>query len=224
LTEALIALNVAQKIHRTTHLQTHALNGVSLRIQAGEFVAVTGPSGCGKSTLLSILGLLDTLDGGSYQWQGQNVASLGAAERAAIRNRQLGFVFQNFHLLPELSAVQNVALPLQLAGVAKQARLAAAHVMLERVGLAARANHRPGQLSGGQQQRVAIARAMVHQPQLVLADEPTGNLDSASGAQVLALLEELSAGGCTLVLVTHAAEVAARAGRRMLMQDGTLVG
>lgn len=198
----------------------HALDGVSLTIEPGEFVAIHGPSGSGKSTLLNVLGLLDRADEGMYRLDGRDVSTFGADELAAYRNLKIGFVFQSFHLLPKTPAIENVELPLiysdrsDLSGLAMKA--------LDKVGLADRASHGPGELSGGQQQRVAIARALVNEPDLILADEPTGNLDSRSGLAIMAILQELNADGVTVVLITHDAELARMASRRVEIVDGRI--
>lgn len=198
----------------------HALDGVSLTIEPGEFVAIHGPSGSGKSTLLNVLGLLDRADEGLYRLDGRDVSTFSADELAAYRNLKIGFVFQSFHLLPKTPAIENVELPLiysdrsDLAGLAMKA--------LDKVGLADRASHGPGELSGGQQQRVAIARALVNEPDLILADEPTGNLDSRSGLAIMAILQELNADGVTVVLITHDAELARLASRRVEIVDGRI--
>ncbi|MEG3634226.1 ABC transporter ATP-binding protein [Micromonospora palythoicola] len=201
-----------------------ALRGVSLTVGAGDYVALIGPSGSGKSTLMHLLGGLDRPSGGRLVIGGREVGSLSAPELARLRNETIGFVFQAFHLLPRTSAVDNVALPLVYRGVGARQRRERAAAMLGRVGLGHRLHHRPNQLSGGEQQRVAIARALVTDPTVLLADEPTGNLDSATGAAVLELLERLNVeSGVALVMVTHDAEVAARAGRRIAMRDGVVV-
>ena len=201
----------------------HALDGVNLTIEQGEFVAIMGASGSGKSTLMNILGCLDRPSSGRYLLAGQDVAHLSRGELAEIRNQLLGFVFQNFNLLPRTSAVENVELPLIYAGTPRAERRRRALEALARMGLAARVHHHPSQLSGGQQQRVAIARAIVNRPKLILADEPTGNLDSKTSVGVMAVLQELARGGPTVVYVTHDAEVARYASRVLVMRDGQLV-
>ena len=212
------------KVYGDGEAQVHALRGVHARVEQGEYVAVIGPSGSGKSTLMHILGCLDVPSVGAYRLAGEDVSGMDEAQLAEIRNRRIGFVFQQFHLLPSLSAWRNVELPLLYAGVSRAESRARAIEALERVGLGERTTHRPNQLSGGQQQRVAVARALVTEPALILADEPTGNLDSASSAEVLSLLDELHAAGRTIVLITHEAEVADRADRSLLMRDGAIVG
>ena len=214
-----------QGLARTYHLgstEVRALRGVDLCVAPGEFVALMGPSGSGKSTLMHLLGCLDTPTAGKYRLEGRDVSGLSHDERARLRNNRIGFVFQTFNLLPLLSALDNVALPLLYQGrtpdVKKRATTA-----LEQVGLAERVEHRPTELSGGERQRVAIARALVAEPALLLADEPTGNLDSKTGEEILRLLEDLHASGRTLLLVTHDAGVAAHAGRIVQMQDGQIV-
>jgi putative ABC transport system ATP-binding protein len=201
-----------------------ALRGVSLTVEAGDYVAIVGPSGSGKSTLMHLLGALDQPTTGQLVIGGRDVATLSAPEMARLRNETIGFVFQSFHLLPRTSAVDNVALPLVYRGLGARQRRARAAAMLERVGLGHRLQHRPNQLSGGEQQRVAIARALVTDPEVLLADEPTGNLDTVTGAAVLALLEELNVESqVALVLVTHDRDVAARAHRQIVMRDGVIV-
>jgi len=202
--------------------EVKALRAVSLHISAGEFVAIMGPSGSGKTTLMNIIGCLDTPSSGSYWCGGVDVASLDAAGRAALRLRQIGFVFQGFHLLPRQNALDNVALPLIYAGVPRAQRIARAHAALAQVGLADRALHRPSELSGGQQQRVAIARALINVPPIVLADEPTGALDSRTGEEILALFTTLQRHGHTIILITHDPEVAHHADRIYVMRDGEL--
>ena len=200
-----------------------ALRGVDLVIRCGEYAAITGQSGSGKSTLMNILGCLDTPDEGSYWLNGERVSAMRDSQLARVRNREIGFVFQSFALLPRATALQNVELPLLYAGVHRRERARRAAEALSRVGLADRARHRPAELSGGQRQRVAIARALVTQPSLLLADEPTGNLDSATGEEILALFDELHVAGDTVVVVTHEAEVAARAQRALRVLDGRIV-
>lgn len=201
----------------------HALSGVSLSIDAGQMVAVMGPSGSGKSTLMNLLGCLDRPTSGQYWLEDQDVSTLDADDLARVRNQRIGFVFQQFNLLPRSSALDNVALPLLYAGLPAKQRRARAAEALEQVGLADRMGHLPTQLSGGQQQRVAIARALCHRPALILADEPTGALDSATSAQIMALLQALNQQGMTLVCVTHEREVAACAGRLICFKDGQVV-
>jgi putative ABC transport system ATP-binding protein len=203
--------------------RVQALREVSLGIAAGEFVSIMGPSGSGKSTLLNLLGLLDRPNSGIYRLDGSDVTALDDAETARVRREKVGFVFQFFHLVPRLTAAGNVALPLILAGVAPGERKQKVARLLADVGLSERAEHLPSQLSGGQLQRVAIARAMSMNPALLLADEPTGNLDRATGREVLALLEDLNRRGTTLIVVTHDQEIGARAGRRIVMEDGRVV-
>ncbi len=220
---AVIELTGLTKRYRLEALDTYALREVNLRIERGEFVAVTGPSGCGKSTLMAVMGLLLQFDQGRYRLAGRDVSDLDGDTRALVRNRHIGFVFQSFNLISELTVLENVALPLKLrGGVARRERERRAGAVLARVGLEERLEHYPHQLSGGQQQRVAIARALVGEPDLILADEPTGNLDSHSAEAVMALLAELNAAGTTLCLVTHDARLAARAGRIVPMLDGRM--
>jgi len=201
---------------------TTALNDVSLQIDAGEYVAVVGPSGCGKSTLLSILGLLDSPDEGEYWFDGQNVAGRSEGELSGLRRGRIGFIFQSFNLIEELSVTENVELALEYAGIPAAERRERVTHMLDKLGVAHRAKHRPSQLSGGQQQRVAIARALVNRPAVLLADEPTGNLDSAHGDEVMSLLEKINAEGTTIVMVTHSPSHAARASRVIGLVDGAL--
>jgi len=216
----LIELDRVSKTYDSGEVRVEALKAVSLSVHQGEFVAVTGPSGSGKSTLLGILGCLDRASGGRYWLDGQDVSALDDDRLASVRNRKLGFVFQQFHLLPRTTAEQNVELPLIYAGVPPSERRARAAQALERVGLSERGRHLPNQLSGGQQQRVAIARALVTQPAVVLADEPTGNLDSNASREIMRLFAELVAEGSTLVLITHEREVAACAKRVIEVRDG----
>ena len=201
----------------------HALAGVSIDIEAGEFVAIMGWSGSGKSTLMNILGCLDLPDSGEYRLDGEAVQRMGADALAAVRNRRIGFVFQQFNLLPRTSALENVELPMVYAGVPTDERQRRAREALQRVGLADRAGHTPAELSGGQQQRVAIARALVNQPQLILADEPTGALDTRTSEDIMGLLAGLNAQGITVLLVTHEPEVASWARRRLVFRDGLLI-
>jgi putative ABC transport system ATP-binding protein len=221
--DPLIRLTGISKIFHTEDVETHALSGVDLEIRAGEYVAVRGPSGCGKTTLLSILGLLDSPSEGSYVLAGEPVSTLSPAQRARVRGRTVGFIFQAFNLIGDLTVRQNVELALRYRGLDRSARRAAAHEALERVGLLHRLRHYPAQLSGGQQQRVAVARAVAGRPLVLLADEPTGNLDSANGAEVMALLRELNAGGATLVVVTHDPRYLREARRSVSLFDGRLV-
>ncbi|MEA3276717.1 MAG: ABC transporter ATP-binding protein [Pseudomonadota bacterium] len=201
----------------------HALRDVDLRFEDGEYAAIMGPSGSGKSTLLNILGLLDRPDDGSYRLDDTETTTLGEERRAQLRRDRIGFVFQSFHLIPRLSAAENVELPLVLAGIAPRERRERVAGILDAVGLTERAHHRPDQLSGGQRQRVAIARATIMEPGLILADEPTGNLDRASGREVVHTLEALNTGGLTLLVVTHDPEIGERAKRRIRMDDGAIV-
>ncbi len=219
-----IDLTGISKRFSTEEVDTWALRGVDLRIDKGEFVAVSGPSGCGKSTLMAVLGLLTHFDEGKYQLAGRDVGTLDGDARATVRNRHIGFVFQSFNLIGDLNVLDNVALPLKFrGGVNKAARHQRAEQALERVGLAQRLKHHPHQLSGGQQQRVAIARALVGEPDLILADEPTGNLDSQNAETVMSLFAELHGNGATLCMVTHDAGLAARAQRIVHMLDGRIL-
>ncbi|MGO9457362.1 MAG: ABC transporter ATP-binding protein [Acidimicrobiales bacterium] len=217
-----IELAHVTKVYRSGTLAVAALRGITLTIDDGEYVAVMGPSGSGKSTLMHILGCLDGPTTGVYHLAGQDVSGMNEAELAAVRNRRIGFVFQQFNLLPSMTALRNVELPLSYAGVPRAERRERALASLDRVGLADRVHHRPGELSGGQQQRVAIARALVTDPDLILADEPTGNLDSAAADDVIRLLGELHDAGKTLVLITHEADVAALAHHTVRIRDGLL--
>ena len=210
------------KVYRMGDTEVHALAGVSVDIGRGEFTAVTGPSGSGKSTFMNLLGCLDRPSGGEYTLGGEPVSSMHRDQLARTRNRHIGFVFQHFNLLARTSALENVALPLLYAGMGKKERIGKAMRMLERVGLAERAHHHPGQLSGGQQQRVAIARALVSEPLLILADEPTGALDTRTSLEIMALFQELNRQGMTVVVVTHEPEVARFARRVLRFRDGRL--
>lgn len=200
----------------------HALEDVSLHIEPGEFVSIIGPSGSGKSTLMNVIGCLDTPSSGTYVLAGQSVERLSGDRLAEVRNATIGFVFQTFNLLPRLNALENVELPLVYSGLSPRERRSRATTLLEQVGLAARVRHKPTELSGGQRQRVAIARALATQPQIILADEPTGALDTSTGEEIMALLEELNTSGTTLVLVTHEPNLAARAGRTIRLLDGRI--
>jgi len=220
---SLIKLDGVTKIFYTEEVETHALAGVHMEIRKGEYVSIAGPSGCGKSTLLSILGLLDTPTEGTYVLNGRPVANLSLAERARIRNREVGFIFQSFNLIGDLTVFENVELPLTYRGMKATERKARVTAALERVGMAHRARHLPSQLSGGQQQRVAVARALVGDPAILLADEPTGNLDSRNGEAVMELLAELHRGGSTICMVTHDPRFARNADRTIHLFDGKVV-
>ena len=220
--EPVIDLHGVTKVYRTGSLAVAALRGITMAIDAGEYVAIMGPSGSGKSTLMHILGCLDVATSGTYRLAGEPVAGLDETALASIRNRRIGFVFQQFNLLPSLSAWRNVEVPLSYAGLSRSDRRRRAMEALDRVGLADRVDHRPGELSGGQQQRVAVARALVSNPDLILADEPTGALDSRSADDVMGLIDELHQAGRTIVLITHDAEVAGSAGRTVRIRDGLL--
>jgi len=219
----MIRMRAIRKVYSTGRVEVEALRGVDLDIGGNEYVAVVGPSGSGKSTLMNILGCLDTPTSGEYVLSGEAVAGLDRNRLAEIRNRHVGFVFQNFNLLPYASALENVELPLLFAGVSAKERQARAREMLERVDLTDRMDHKPTELSGGQMQRVAIARALVNRPAMILADEPTGNLDSASGKGIVGLFEELHAAGQTIVMITHDAAVAKLASRVIQIRDGQIV-
>jgi putative ABC transport system ATP-binding protein len=220
--DPLIRMQGISKIFHTEEVETHALSRIDLEIRAGEYVAIAGPSGCGKTTLLSILGLLDSPSEGSYVLAGEPVATLSPAQRARVRSRAIGFIFQAFNLIGDLNVFQNVELPLKYRGLPPDERRAAVHEALERVGLLHRIHHFPAQLSGGQQQRVAVARAVAGKPLVLLADEPTGNLDSQNGAQVMELLGELHAGGATIVMVTHDPRYLLQVRRTISLFDGRL--
>ena len=219
----MITLEGINRIFQVGDQQVHALDDINLTIQPGEYLSLMGPSGSGKSTLLNILGLLDKPTSGRYLLEGREITSLSDDEQATVRGEKIGFVFQFFHLVPRMSAFENVELPLVLAGMAPSVRRERVNVILEQLGLMDRSHHRPDQLSGGQRQRIAIARATIMKPSLLLADEPTGNLDSRSGTDVVEVLEKLNAGGITLVVVTHDGQVGKRAGRRLRMVDGAIV-
>ena len=219
----MIDLTDVERIYLMGGTEVRALDGVSLSIGKGEYVAVMGPSGSGKSTLMNIIGCLDTPSAGSYRLNSREVAGMTDDELAAIRNREIGFVFQTFNLLPRADALANVELPLTYSGVSRTERREAARKALESVGLGDRMTHRPNEMSGGQRQRVAIARALVNKPNVLLADEPTGNLDSKTGEEILALLDELHRRGHTIVLVTHEEDLAARASRVVRLRDGKIV-
>ena len=218
----MLTMTNLSKTYRTDTVQTHALRDFSLRIDEGDFVAVTGPSGSGKTTFLNIAGLLETFDGGAYELDGRNVANLSDNDLSKVRNEKIGFIFQNFNLIPDLDVFDNVDVPLRYRGFGTAERKRRIDEALQRVGLAGRAKHLPSQLSGGQQQRVGIARALAGEPRFLLADEPTGNLDSQMAQGVLDLLEEINAAGTTIVMVTHDPDLAARAKREVRLRDGLI--
>jgi putative ABC transport system ATP-binding protein len=222
-TQSLIQLEGVSKVFYTEDVETHALNSIFLEIGQGEFVAIAGPSGCGKTTRLSILGLLDTPTGGEYRLVGEPVAKLTAGQRAHIRNREIGFIFQAFNLIGDLTVYENVELPLTYRGMPQAERKKRVMEALERVGMVHRTGHYPAQLSGGQQQRVAVARAIAGSPSVLLADEPTGNLDSTNGEAVMDLLKELHRGGATIVMVTHDPRYAEYAERSIHLFDGQVL-
>ena len=222
-TEALIHLADVKKVFYTDEVETHALSGIHLDIKKGEYLSIAGPSGCGKSTLLSILGLLDTPTDGEYVLNDQPVENLSLSQRARIRNREVGFIFQSFNLIGDLTVYENVELPLTYRGMNSSERKQRSTAALERVGMAHRAKHLPSQLSGGQQQRVAVARAVAGEPSILLADEPTGNLDSANGEAVMNLLSELHREGATICMVTHDPRYAQLAERSITLFDGRIV-
>jgi len=221
--DALLRLEGVTKVFLTDEVETHALSGIHLEIKRGEFVSIAGPSGCGKSTLLSILGLLDTPSDGTYWLNGKGVQDLNLGDRARIRNREIGFIFQAFNLIGDLTVFENVELPLTYRGMPGSERKKAVQEALERVGMAHRVKHYPSQLSGGQQQRVAVARALVGQPSILLADEPTGNLDSQNGEQVVNLLTDLHKSGATICMVTHDQRYARFADRTVHLFDGKVL-
>jgi putative ABC transport system ATP-binding protein len=221
--EALIRLQGIKKVFYTDEVETHALSDIHLEIRHGEYIAIAGPSGCGKTTLLSILGLLDSPTDGSYLLDEQPVAKLSASDRARVRNRQIGFIFQAFNLIGDLTVYENVELPLTYRGMPSDERRKRVQAALERVGMSHRMKHFPAQLSGGQQQRVAVARAVAGDPAILLADEPTGNLDSTNGEAVMELLRELHQGGATICMVTHDPRYARHADRSVHLFDGKVV-
>ncbi len=221
--EPLIRLNGIQKVFLTEEVETHALSGIHLDVQQGEYIAISGPSGCGKTTLLSILGLLDTPSDGEYTLDSEPVANLTASQRAYIRNRQIGFIFQAFNLIGDLTVYENVELPLTYRGLPSAERKRRVQEAMEKVGMAHRMKHYPSQLSGGQQQRVAVARAVAGDPAILLADEPTGNLDSTNGGHVMDLLGELHKEGATICMVTHDPRYAHYADREINLFDGRVV-
>jgi putative ABC transport system ATP-binding protein len=223
MSESLIALEGIKKVFYTDEVETHALSDIHLEIRKGEYVAIAGPSGCGKTTLLSILGLLDSPTEGNYTLDGQPVSRLSASDRARVRNRQIGFIFQAFNLIGDLTVYENVELPLTYRGMASEDRRKRVQAALERVGMSHRMKHFPAQLSGGQQQRVAVARAVAGDPAILLADEPTGNLDSTNGEAVMELLRELHQSGATICMVTHDARYARHAERSVHLFDGKVV-
>jgi putative ABC transport system ATP-binding protein len=221
--DPLIRLQAVKKVFYTDEVETHALDNVNIEIRRGEYVSIAGPSGCGKSTLLSILGLLDTPTEGRYMLNNRKVTELSMADRARVRNREVGFIFQSFNLIGDLDVYENVELPLIYRGMGESERKRRVMAALERVGLAPRAKHLPSQLSGGQQQRVAVARAVCGEPSILLADEPTGNLDSKNGEAVMELLGELHKSGATICMVTHDARYASYAARTIHLFDGRVV-
>lgn len=218
----LITLTDLTKTYHLGNQRVDALDGVSFSIKDGEYLAIMGPSGSGKSTLMNIIGCLDSPDFGTYMLNGRDVSSLADSELAHVRNREIGFVFQSFNLLPRADCLTNVALPLVYAGISKRERKKRAMDVLERVGLAERSHHKPNELSGGQRQRVAIARALINSPSILLADEPTGNLDTQTGFEIMALFKELQSAGHTVILVTHEREIAEQSQRVIRLRDGML--
>ena len=223
MSEPLLRMDSVTKVFYTDEVETHALAGIHLEINQGDYISIAGPSGCGKSTLLSILGLLDSPSEGSYQLNGKPVQGLSLSERARIRNREIGFIFQSFNLIGDLSVYENVELPLTYRGMNSAERKKRVNAALEKVGMAHRARHLPSQLSGGQQQRVAVARAVAGAPSILLADEPTGNLDSTNGEAVMELMRELHRGGATICMVTHDPRYARHADRIIHLFDGRVV-
>ncbi|MBD3868804.1 MAG: ABC transporter ATP-binding protein [Acidobacteria bacterium] len=217
---AVIHMNDITKIYDTGKIKVEALRGIDLAVKQGEFVAIVGPSGSGKSTLMNLIGCLDTPTGGDYRLRGEQVSGLGRDQLADIRNRRIGFVFQNFNLLPQISAFENVEMPLLFGGVSRKRRRARVTELMEKVNLADRMHHKPTELSGGQMQRVAIARALAMDPDIILADEPTGNLDTSSGTDILSLFEDLWRQGTTMLIITHDPAMAKRAQRTVEIRDG----
>ncbi|HEX3582369.1 MAG TPA: ABC transporter ATP-binding protein [Thermoanaerobaculia bacterium] len=220
---AIISMNQIRKVYDTGKVKVEALKGIDLHIDAGELVAIVGPSGSGKSTLMNLLGCLDTPTSGEYQLAGENVAGVTRDQLAEIRNRRVGFVFQNFNLLPHITSLENVELPMLFGGMKPAQRRVRASELLEKVGLGDRGEHRPTELSGGQMQRVAIARALAMNPDIILADEPTGNLDTSSGGDIMSLFTDLWKQGRTLVIITHDPALAKRAGRVVEVRDGVII-
>ncbi|MGB6854666.1 MAG: ABC transporter ATP-binding protein [Thermoanaerobaculia bacterium] len=218
----IIRMEGIRKVYDTGKIQVEALRGIDLEVDAGEFVAVIGPSGSGKSTLMNLIGCLDTPTDGHYELSGQSVAKMKKDELATVRNRRVGFVFQNFNLLPQISSFENVEMPLLFGGVSRRQRRQRVEELMDRVGLGDRMDHKPTELSGGQMQRVAVARALAMDPDIVLADEPTGNLDSSSGGDIMELFEELWRQGRTMVVITHDAALARRANRQVEIHDGLI--
>ncbi len=219
----MLKMQALSKVYRTEMVETFALRQFNLEVKQGEFVAVTGPSGSGKTTFLTIAGLLESFTGGTYELDGQDVSGMNDDQRSRLRNQKIGFIFQAFNLIPDLNVLDNIEVPLRYRGMGREERQRRAREALARVGLAAREKHYPAELSGGQQQRVAIARALAGEPRLLLADEPTGNLDSAMARSVMDLLEELHRDGATIVMVTHDMQLAARAQRNVHVMDGQVV-
>ncbi len=219
----MLSLQKLSKVYRTEDVETTALNSVNVDVREGEFIAMMGPSGCGKSTLLNIIGMLDTPSSGSYQFKGEDIAGHSETQLADLRKRNIGFIFQSFNLIDELTVFENIELALLYHNIPASERRARVEAVMEKVGIAHRAGHLPGQLSGGQQQRVAVARAVVANPSMILADEPTGNLDSQHGAEVMAMLRDLNKEGATIVMVTHSPTDAGYAGRIIRLLDGHVV-
>ena len=220
---AVIHMDGIRKVYDTGKIKVEALKGVNLEIEDGEFVAIIGPSGSGKSTLMNLIGCLDTPTGGTYRLSGELVAGLRKEQLATIRNRRVGFVFQNFNLLPQITSYENVEMPLLFGGISRRQRKQRVEELLDRVGLGERMHHKPTELSGGQMQRVAVARALAMDPDILLADEPTGNLDSSSGGDIMELFQELWEGGRTMLVITHDAALARRAPRQVEIRDGLIV-